>query len=110
MNCKKCKKEIPDDSKFCPHCGEDQIYPGSKSGVLIIDCTHCGATGECKKGKTLEKIHSCEYCISKSDFKSNNPFQVVPCAYCGGKGKHVIDLKAEKLQQQKRQQGGNKNA
>jgi hypothetical protein len=26
MNCQKCKKETPDSSTFCLHCGEKQIF------------------------------------------------------------------------------------
>ncbi len=29
MNCRKCKKEIPDRSKFCNHCGAKQTYSRS---------------------------------------------------------------------------------
>ena len=28
MNCIKCYKEIPDDAKFCPHCGAPQPEAG----------------------------------------------------------------------------------
>lgn len=30
MNCRKCKKEIPDESKFCLHCGTKQVYERSR--------------------------------------------------------------------------------
>jgi hypothetical protein len=29
MNCRKCKKEIPDGSKFCNFCGTKQVYERS---------------------------------------------------------------------------------
>ncbi|WP_146000851.1 zinc ribbon domain-containing protein [Chimaeribacter arupi] len=35
--CRKCASKIPDDSKFCPHCGvKNPSQPTSYMGVLII--------------------------------------------------------------------------
>lgn len=58
---------------------------------IIEKCSHCNDTRECKKGITqgiiVEIIHSCEYCIAKSNVKSNAMFKNVPCAYCESKSK-----------------------
>ena len=34
MYCKKCGKEIPDDSKFCQHCGSSQTTQGNYTNTL----------------------------------------------------------------------------
>lgn len=108
-NCIKCSQQIEDGDRFCPKCGKDQNDQSKeKAGVLIIDCQHCGATGECKKGITAGKIHSCQYCVSKSGSKDTGLFPRVPCAYCQGVGKRVIDLKIQKENQQS-QKPKNKN-
>lgn len=111
MKCIKCQGDIPDGSRFCSLCGIDQQdiqKEKEKVGVLIFDCQHCGGAGECSKGKTRQKIHSCEYCITKAEAKLNSMFPHVPCAYCKN-GKIIIDLKMEKPQnEQKPQQGKGK--
>lgn len=105
MNCRRCQQNIPDGVRFCPLCGANQQEDAPKIGVLILGCQHCYETGECKKGKTYNREHSCEYCVSKSGIKPASLFPHVPCSYCGGKGKYVIDLKIEKPQQQQKKKG-----
>ena len=41
--CSNCGKEIKEDSKFCPHCGEGvkQKTPETTSGII---CPKCGST------------------------------------------------------------------
>ncbi|MFA5230679.1 MAG: zinc-ribbon domain-containing protein [Candidatus Paceibacterota bacterium] len=99
--CQKCGKDIPAGETKCPHCGQEQTNQTNKPvpGVEIRDCKHCDGSGECLKGKTLEIKHSCEYCINKAGIKTNNPFPIIPCGYCEGRGFHVIDLKFNKPQQ-----------
>jgi hypothetical protein len=81
-----------------------------RPGVEIRDCPHCGKTGECRKGNTHGVTHSCAYCVQKSGVKiTGNPFPIVPCAYCEGRGFHVIDLKIQKPQQKKGAKKGANN-
>lgn len=106
MKCKQCQKDIQDGAKFCSLCGANQTdAPKDKVGVLVLDCQHCAGTGECKKGKTHGREHSCEYCVTKSGTKPVSLFPHVPCAYCQGKGKHIIDLKVEKPKQEQKKKG-----
>lgn len=108
MNCKRCQQNIPDGVKFCPLCGANQENENTlKVGVLVLECQHCCGTGECRRGRTLGREHSDEYCVSKSGIKPTSLFPRVPCGYCGGSGKHVIDLKIQKPEEQKK--GGRKN-
>lgn len=103
--CKQCRKNIPNGSMCCPFCGESQNnqHRSQQPGVEIRECKHCKGTGECNKGNTLGKIHSCEFCISKSGIKTNKLFPCVPCGYCESKGFFVVDLKPQKQYQQKKQ-------
>lgn len=92
--CKECKDTIADDANFCQICGASQDSH-KQAGIIIQNCRHCDGAGECRKGKTLNRIHSCRYCISKAG-KINGLFLIVPCGYCGGKGRDIIDLKPQK--------------
>src|SRR5574344_218286 len=38
MKCPKCNEEIPDESKFCLHCG-------AKVEPALMKCVHCGFEG-----------------------------------------------------------------
>ena len=40
MYCENCGAFIPDDSKFCPECGKEQI---SGTGPAVMRCPDCGA-------------------------------------------------------------------
>ncbi len=50
MNCIKCNREIPEDSVFCPFCGEKVAAACSACGAELIDdsefCRFCGAKVE----------------------------------------------------------------
>lgn len=77
-----------------------------KSGIIILECDHCNSSGECRAAKTTSIEHSCEYCKKKSGIQLTNPFAIVPCGYCGGMGKKIID---RKIQQPKQQRKNNQN-
>ena len=51
MNCTKCKKEIPKDSKFCLNCGE-KINNSTTESVIN---TKSNSVTRLKKGKTLKR-------------------------------------------------------
>lgn len=112
--CKKCDKAILDKAPVCPHCGFQQIgsepVKATAGTERIRECQHCAkegvskGTGECRKGKLLDIDCSCEFCVQKSGIKSNNPFLIVPCAYCGGKGFFMVDTKPQRKEE--KQKGG----
>ena len=51
-----------------------------------VACKHCNGTGDCTKGEVIGIKCSCEYCLEKANLKSANPFLIVSCARCEGKG------------------------
>ncbi|MFH1233292.1 MAG: hypothetical protein V1649_01415 [Patescibacteria group bacterium] len=100
MECKnvKCKEKLSDGTRFCSVCGWRQTekidsgYTSSiKEGDRIHECKHCNGTGECEKREIVGIKHSCEFCVQKAGIKSDNPFLLVPCGYCGGKGFYPIE-------------------
>lgn len=95
--CCACKNDIEDDANFCRFCGAPQDNRKQTEGIR--SCEHCNDTGECKKGRTLDKIHSCPYCTKKSGIKGVL-FPIVPCGYCDGKGYNMIDQKSQKTDKQ----------
>lgn len=101
--CRACKNDIEDDSAFCRFCGTSQDSR-KLAGVIIQECEHCGGTGECKRGGTMNKVHSCPYCIAKSGIKGGL-FPLVPCAYCE-KGFRVIQTKQQDKKPKKGQKEG----
>ncbi|MBU1323372.1 hypothetical protein KKE75_04930 [Patescibacteria group bacterium] len=101
MICKsyRCKKSIPDGSRFCNFCGWD--HDPKSPNVLI--CKHCKGVGECNRGKTVGIKHSCEYCVKKAGVQLDDMFSKVPCAYCEGTGYQPVINKPQAQGQQKRQ-------
>lgn len=57
MNCSKCNASVPDDSAFCPECGEKVETPAPTNQVV---CTNCGAV-------TGPDDSFCESCGSKME-------------------------------------------
>ena len=45
MRCQFCGKEIPDDSAFCPECGnvQNREQEPDQSGEMQLFCENCGA-------------------------------------------------------------------
>ena len=52
MNCKNCYQEIPDGSKFCPHCGakQNEVQPNAEQENAVkndpVEATGAGKTTE----------------------------------------------------------------
>lgn len=42
MRCSKCGREMPDDSLFCPECGEKQTAGQKKKEKKVKRCANCG--------------------------------------------------------------------
>ena len=77
MKCNKCKKELPDDAKFCPNCGEGIV----KSAIICPSCQtqnagdtkfcqNCGAAFETniKKEKSTNSIQLSSYPYYKNPY------------------------------------------
>lgn len=101
MKCVNCRNEIPDSTEKCPKCGWDQKKTPNY-GVMFRECRHCEGSGQCRTGRTrgkkINKIHSCEYCVKKAGIvgiKMDSLFPTVPCGYCEGRGVFTIDLKIQ---------------
>lgn len=108
MKCNKCNQEIPDNSKFCLHCGakikiDDGIMCscGYKNPLDARFCTECGKkifipkasiSQEAKKINTKrhmpknEEFHVSEYFSlviinGKWGLKNNKGMLILPCIY-----------------------------
>lgn len=84
MFCKKCGKEIPNDSKLCPECGALQCETKF--------CQHCGAEIEkecvvCPKcGKQVSEIKAEQPHIVINNSNSSNNVNTNKNQISGGKG------------------------
>ena len=53
MNCKNCYQEIPDGSKFCPHCGakQNEVQPNAEQENAVkndpVQATGAAKTTKC---------------------------------------------------------------
>lgn len=98
--CKKCGKEIADDSEFCPHCGAAQsAQPINQvgSGKMKLHCPRC-------KGRTLAPIvetigsDGAGYQVSRniavgSSKNYNRTYWM--CQDCGNKFRNIDELEQE---------------
>jgi DnaJ-class molecular chaperone len=104
INTTTCGKEISDGAEFCQFCGINQKGKQNIPGVMVKDCGHCNGKGECKQNKTMEVEHACEHCAKQAGVDPKKLFPKAPCAICKGMGFHIIDLKLQKPQQEKKLQ------
>ncbi len=37
MICRFCKKEVPDNAEFCPHCGKEHITASEAAAKLLFN-------------------------------------------------------------------------
>ncbi len=89
MYCRKCGKSIPDDSKFCPYCGETVTVNAESTGQeLSTDPqkakeNECGVCSNC--GKTLppgKLTGLCNDCMKQIGYDPDE-YQYGRCEDCG---------------------------
>ncbi|MGN1405334.1 MAG: DUF6591 domain-containing protein [Erysipelotrichaceae bacterium] len=90
MYCKKCGKQIPDNSKFCPECGSS-LEENNNVKTMHLKCSNCGA-----------------------DMEVNEETNEVYCSYCGTKqlildpelikARNSKEIELEKIKSEERKQ------
>ena len=79
MYCKNCNRELPDDSLFCPYCGEETVDKNQKASNL---CSSCGK-------EIPEDSEFCPFCGSRALInKCKKCNREIPegsefCPFCG---------------------------
>lgn len=90
MYCKKCGKQIPENSRFCPECGSS-LEENSGVKTFYLKCSNCGA-----------------------DMEVNEEANEVYCSYCGTKqlildpelikARNSKEIELEKIKSEERKQ------
>ena len=80
MNCPSCGKTIPDESKFCNHCGNP--ISASKALGVIVSCARCAGSG---KTGGLFGDSDCPACRGKGTVRVAAPAE--KCPLCKGTGR-----------------------
>ena len=73
MECKKCKAELKEDSRFCPSCGEKIKALEIKKDIgaeVIEKLEKLLAISEAKKKEENEKMYPCPYCNKEFTIQS----------------------------------------
>lgn len=78
MFCRKCGKTIPDDSKFCPYCGETVVFEEAQPEVKESEHGYCSQCGNPLPDGKLTGL--CEDCLSKAGIETAEYGQ---CENCG---------------------------
>lgn len=63
MFCRKCGKMIPDDSKFCPYCGETVVFEETQPAVKETEHGYCSQCGNPLPEGKLAGL--CDDCLNK---------------------------------------------
>lgn len=77
MFCRKCGKQIPNDSKFCPYCGESTIASNNEPDILkdYKTCSVCGSRLPDENNSGI-----CDSCLEQIGY---NPYEYGKCKKCG---------------------------
>lgn len=81
MHCPSCGKTIPDESKFCNHCGAS-ITAREENTHISVSCARCTGTGK-QRGMFGES--DCPACKGIGTVLVAAPPR--KCPLCGGSGK-----------------------
>lgn len=74
MYCNKCRKENPDDAKFCCACGYNMITGKNQNGgEITLKCDECGGT---MKVDDWEDEIVCPYCNAKKVLSSSDVVKI----------------------------------
>lgn len=75
--------EIPDDSEFCPFCGDEVKFICNSCGTELepnfLYCKKCGKKINDKKDLKKKKVYKCPHC--STEIKPESIF----CKICGKK-------------------------
>lgn len=80
-SCPYCKKAVPVDTHFCPHCGEDVTRKSTPAPAADVLCPKC-------KKPNISQSKFCAYCgqnMSETQKEEPELPQEVTCTECGTK-------------------------